>query len=441
MDGSSGAVFGTDGIRGVYGEGLTDGAAMLVGNSLGAAAEGGTIVIGRDTRTSGSNLARSLAEGAAAAGATVADLGIVTTPCVAYAARESGASAGVMISASHNPARYNGIKVFDGEGKKLSRERERLIEEHIARGVMTYAKKRGEVLPSPALAESYLSAVLGRTGRLSGLNVVLDCACGSACAVAPALFRAAGAEVHTLFSSPDGEHINDGCGALHPEVVAEETVRLGADLGLSFDGDADRVIACDEKGNIVDGDKILFVLAPDRLQKGTLPCRAVVGTVLTNLGAEEALAKIGISLVRTDVGDHNVTRCMCENGLLLGSEQSGHVIVGDFLPTGDGIFAGAALAAVMKEKGEPLSRLADIRLFPQISTEVTTEKKTAICADRRLADYISAVTDMLGGTGRVLVRPSGTEPKIRIMTECRDPFLAAFAARSIEMFLRTAFPL
>ncbi len=171
MDGSSGAVFGTDGIRGVYGEGLTDGAAMLVGNSLGAAAEGGTIVIGRDTRTSGSNLARSLAEGAAAAGATVADLGVVTTPCVAYAARESGASAGVMISASHNPARYNGIKVFDGEGKKLSRERERLIEEHIARGVMTYAKKRGEVFPSPALAESYLSAVLGRTGRLSGLSV------------------------------------------------------------------------------------------------------------------------------------------------------------------------------------------------------------------------------------------------------------------------------
>lgn len=434
-------MFGTDGIRGVYGEGLTDGIAMLVGNSLGAAAEGGTIVIGRDTRTSGGNLARSLAEGAAAAGAQVADLGIVTTPCVAYVTRETGASAGVMISASHNPARYNGIKVFESEGKKLPRERELAIEEHIARGTMTYAAERGDVSPSPALAEIYLSAVIERIGSLDGLKIVLDCACGAAFGIAPRLFEALGAKVVAVNSSPDGTRINDGCGALHPETVAEETMRAGADIGLSFDGDADRVIACDEKGDIANGDRLLFALARDRLRKDSLPCSAAVGTVLTNLGTEKALAGVGVALVRTDVGDHNVTRCMCENGYALGAEPSGHIIIGDFLPTGDGVFAGASAAAMIKESGLPLSALCDFPMFPQAGAEIITEHKETVCADPRLIGYVNAVSSMTGKDGRVIVRPSGTEPKIRITAECSDPFLASFAARSIEMFIRTSFAL
>lgn len=429
--------FGTDGIRGVYGEELTDGLAMLAGNALGRAADGGRVILGRDTRTSGENLARTLAEGILAGGGCVTDLGVVTTPCVAFVTRMTGAAAGVMISASHNPPRYNGIKIFDGEGKKLSSQREREIETHIAGAKLFYAAVRGELLPPCGEKEEYIRAVCERTGSLKGLTVALDCALGAAGALAPEIFSRLGAKVHTFFSSPDGAHINEGCGALHPDVIAAQTVRTGADIGLCFDGDADRVIASDEKGGVTDGDKILCVLARDRLQKGALPFSAAVGTLHTNLGAEAAMNETGISLVRTDIGDHNVTRCMCENGYILGGEQSGHIIVGDFLPTGDGVFAGATLAAVVRSSGRPLSELADITLFPQSNADVVTEKKSAICADERLLAYVSALRDMMGQSGRIMLRPSGTEPKIRIMAESKDAFLASFAARSIELFIRT----
>ena len=335
--------FGTDGIRGVYGEELTDGLAMLVGNSLGIFSGKGTVVVGRDTRTSGENLARALAEGALAAGCNVVDLGVVTTPCVAFVTRETGANFGVMVSASHNPPRYNGIKLFAGDGRKLSREKEAAVERHIAEAKLSYAEFRGEKLPSCGMKEHYIDAVCAR-GNLSGVHVVLDTANGAAGELAPEIFSRMGARVDALFTSDDGELINENCGALHPEILANEVVKRGADMGLCFDGDADRVIAADEKGDIVNGDKIIYILARALAADDRLPLSAVVGTLHTNMGVEAGLNGLGIELVRTDIGDHNVIRCMCDAGIMLGGEQSGHIILGDFLPTGDGVGARACHA-------------------------------------------------------------------------------------------------
>ena len=403
--------FGTDGIRGVYGEDLTDGLAMLAGNSLGMSAKGGVVVIGRDTRPSGEELARAIAEGALAAGGNVIDLGIATTPCVAFVTRFIGASSGVMVSASHNPPRYNGIKVFGGDGRKLSSAEEAVIEAHIADQKPNYAPTRGSVLPSDGLKEAYISNICGRIGRLDGLKVVLDCADGGGSETAPEVFERLGADVRALYCSREGAHINEGRGALHPEVAAREVLRTGASLGLSFDGDADRVIACDENGETVNGDGILFVLACTMKKRGSLPLSAAVGTLHTNLGAERALAERGIALVRTDIGDHNVTRCMSENGY------------------------------VMLREGRPLSSLAAYPVYPQRNADIITARKREIATDSSLLRYVAAVEGIMGEGGRVMLRPSGTEPKLRIMTESKDPFLADFAARSIDLFIRTHYEL
>lgn len=218
-------------------------------------------------------------------------------------------------------------------------------------------------------------------------------------------------------------------------------MRRGADIGLCFDGDADRVIAADENGKTVDGDMTIYILARKMKAEGRLPCSAAVGTLHTNMGVEAGLAKLGIDLVRTDIGDHNVIRCMCEAGLALGGEQSGHIILSEFLPTGDGVFAGARLAHVLKESGKKLSELADCQVFPQRNAEVATRHKEKIARDKTLLRYVAAIEDMLGGSGRIMLRPSGTEKKLRIMAESRDAFLADFAARSIELFIRTQFEL
>lgn len=433
--------FGTDGIRGVYGEDLTDGLAMLVGNSLGLSAAGGTVVIGRDNRTSGENLSRALAEGVLAAAGNVIDLGVVTTPCVSYVTRKQKAFAGVMVSASHNPPRYNGIKIFGGDGRKLAKEKESAVERHIADAKLCYAEYRGDILPSGGLADEYKDAICTAVGDLDGLSIVLDCANGASAAVAPDVFARLGARVYPLFTSSDGEKINEGCGALHPTAMAEEVVRRGADMGLCFDGDADRVIAADEYGNIVNGDMTVYILARKMKSEGRLPCSAVVGTLHTNMGTEAGLARLGIDLVRTDIGDHNVIRCMCEAGLALGGEQSGHIILSDFLPTGDGIFAGASLARALKESDKTLSALADCPVYPQRNAEVATLHKDKIARDKTLLRYVATIEDMLGEDGRIMLRPSGTERKLRIMAESKDAFLADFAARSIELFIRTQFDL
>lgn len=426
--------FGTDGIRGVYGEDLTDGLAMLAGGGLGRASGAGFVVMGRDNRLSGEVLARALTEGALAAGTDVLDLGVVTTPCVACVAKELG-GAGVMISASHNPPEYNGLKFFGRDGGKLSREAELVIEEHIARGRITYAEQRGKLLPGEDGREIYARKVMS-AGSLKGLRIVVDCANGAASGLAPELLSRMGAEVVAVGTSRDGALINRGVGALFPEVVADAVRRYGADMGFAFDGDADRVIAADEKGGIVDGDRMIFALACLLSSRGELPDGTVVGTLHTNMGAEKALADKGISLVRTDIGDHNVARVMRENGYALGGEQSGHIIIGSYLPTGDGLLAGAVLARAVAESGTPLSVLTACETYPQVNADIRTRDKAALLADPALAAEVRAVEGMLSPGGRVMLRASGTEDKIRIMAESRDPFLAAFAARTIELFIR-----
>ena len=270
---------------------------------------------------------------------------------------------------------------------------------------------------------------------------MLDTANGAAGELAPEIFSRMGARVDALFTSDDGELINENCGALHPEILANEVVKRGADMGLCFDGDADRVIAADEKGDIVNGDKIIYILARALAADDRLPLSAVVGTLHTNMGVEAGLNRLGIELVRTDIGDHNVIRCMCDAGIMLGGEQSGHIILGDFLPTGDGVAAGAALALAMRRSGLPLSVLDDCKAYPQKNADILTPKKERIVRDRALRAYADAVEDMLGASGRVMIRASGTEPKIRVMAESKDPFLADFAARSIELFIRTNYEL
>lgn len=439
-NGTKNKYFGTDGIRGVYGETLTDSIALLVGGSLGASSEGGTVVVGRDNRTSGESLARALAEGVLAAGGNVLDLGVVTTPCVACLTAAKGAFAGAMISASHNPPSYNGIKIFGADGRKLSADREEEIEARLSEAALACAETRGRMLPAEGAVALYADKVKS-AGRLDGLKIVLDCANGAAAAYAPAIFADMGAEVVALNTSRDGNLINDDCGALFPEVIAAEVVRRGADMGFSFDGDADRVIAADEKGNIVDGDKIIYVLARMLKTRGELPFSTVVGTLHTNMGAEAALASHGIKLVRTDIGDHNVVAKMCAEGFTLGGEQSGHIIIGKYLDTGDGVLAGAVLAKTVLDAGKPLSELADCEIYPQVNVNVRTAKKDEIVRAPALLKYAEAVKGMLSDSGRLMLRGSGTENKLRIMAESKDPFLAAYAARSIEMFIRTNFTL
>lgn len=432
--------FGTDGIRGIYGEELTDGLAMLVGNKLGMSAKGGLVVVGRDTRVSGNNLARAVCEGALAAGADVMDMGVVPTPCVAFVTACRNATFGVMISASHNPPAYNGIKIFGNDGKKLSESKEIEVEKHIAEAKLYYAQYRGNTVGSDDAFACY-DKMFRSACKLDGLNIVLDCANGAAGAVAPELFRRAGACVYVVNDSSDGRLINAGCGALHPDAVAKEVLRTGADMGFSFDGDADRVIAVDENGKVVDGDMIIYILARRLKSQGRLPHDTVVGTIHTNMGVEAALGSLGISLVRTDVGDHNVIEKMCEEGLSVGGEQSGHIILREFSQTGDGMLAGAVLANAVRASGGKLSALNDCRPFPQVNAEIVTAEKEKIVCDKRLRDYVRTIEDMLGERGRIMLRPSGTEKKIRIMAESEDGFLAGFAARSIELFIRSNYSL
>lgn len=432
--------FGTDGIRGVYGEDLTDGLAMLTGNSLGLSAKGGSVIIGRDTRLSGGNLSRALTEGVLAACGKVVDLGVVPTPCIAFAVAHSDAAFGVMLSASHNPPKYNGIKIFGADGRKLTAEQECVIERHIAEASLSYAQRRGEIETSCDAVGAYADNVCS-CGRLNGLKIVLDCANGAASFIAPEIFKRMGADVTAVNVSADGTAINVNCGALHPETAAREVLRTGADLGLSFDGDADRVIAVDERGNIVNGDRIIYVLAGRLQADRALPHASVVGTLHTNMGVEIGLKSLGIDLIRTDIGDHNVIEKMCDAGLALGGEQSGHIILRAFSETGDGILAGAFLADTLKRSGKSLSALADCPLYPQINVDVQTVNKEKIARDKNLLRFVGRVEDMLNENGRIMLRPSGTENKLRIMAESRDGFLAQFAARSIELFVRSNYDL
>ncbi|WP_106767122.1 phosphoglucosamine mutase [Paenibacillus faecalis] len=425
-----GKYFGTDGVRGVANKELTAELAYSIGRCGGYVLTGDkekpTVVIGMDTRISGAMLESALVAGLLSIGAHVIRLGIVSTPAVAYITRLLKADAGVMISASHNPVEDNGIKFFGGDGFKLSDETELKIEElmdadtdELPRPV---GKDLGEVVVDNESKYKYLEYLKTTISkRFDGLKVVLDCANGAAYELAPKLFRELGAEVIAIGAEPNGLNINDECGSTHPERLKEEVVRQGADLGLAFDGDADRLIAIDHTGEEVDGDYILCICGEAMNQAGKLKEGTIVSTVMSNIGFYKACDTLKLKTAKTAVGDRYVMEEMRRGGYNLGGEQSGHVIFLDYNTTGDGILTGIQLVDTIVSSGKRLNELKrSMRKYPQVLVNVRVGDKSKYEGNAQIEAAIKEVEQILGDNGRVLVRPSGTESLIRVMAEGPD---------------------
>lgn len=420
-----GRLFGTDGIRGVANVELTPELAFMVGRAAShvLSRDGGAFVIGRDTRISGEMLEAALVASICSTGGTVLRAGIIPTPGAAYLGRTHGAVA-VAISASHNPVADNGIKFFARDGFKLPDTVEDAIEAALDRADLR-RPTGAEVGRAETLAdavESYADFVASlATVPPSGLRVVVDCAYGAAYAAAPLVWERLGATVIPINAEADGRRINVDCGSTSPEVVRRAVLEHGADLGFAHDGDADRVIAVDETGRIVDGDAIMGLCALHLAGTGRLPGMAVVATVMSNLGLEVALRRAGIALERTKVGDRYVLERMREVGVPLGGEQSGHVIFLDHVTTGDGLVTAVQVANVMMESGRRLSELAaPIQRFPQVLKNVRVAARDGVGAHPAVQAAVGEAERRLGARGRVLVRPSGTEPVVRVMVEAED---------------------
>ncbi|MDQ3438488.1 MAG: phosphoglucosamine mutase [Actinomycetota bacterium] len=407
-------------MRGVANKGLLPEDALGLGLAA-SRAFGGRILIGRDTRLSGEMLARALSAGAASGGADVLDLGVLPTPGVAALAPGLGAAAAGVVSASHNPYPDNGIKFFSGEGRKLSPGKEREIEDLIADDIpRPTGSGIGSVEVLGDAAQTYAEWVLGRLRPAAeGVKVLLDCANGAAYEAAPLVFGEVGADLTLTGTEPTGTNINDGCGSTH----IEELDASGQDVAFAFDGDADRVLAVDEKGNVVDGDRIITILARDKKERGVLSGEVVV-TVMSNLGFFKAMEAMKIPYEVTDVGDRHIAGAMGRLGASLGGEQSGHVILSEYVTTGDGIVTALALLDVMVRSGRPLSELAAaMEVYPQTLINVSVEEPgaaKAVAASGAVGLAVSKAEKRLGDDGRVLLRPSGTEPVVRVMVEHTD---------------------
>ena len=426
-------LFGTDGVRGLANAdltvelslGLAQAAAVVLGKGRvadGRRASGRrpVAVIARDPRISGEFLGAAVAAGLASSGVDVFDAGVVPTPALAFLVGDFKADLGVMISASHNPAPDNGIKFFATGGTKLPDEVEDRIE--AALGQPKLAPRGGDVGRIRRFADAedrYLVHLLASLPhRLDGLHVVLDCAHGAAAGVSPQVFTDAGAKVTVIGADPDGININDGVGSTHLGPLQSAVIAHGADLGIAHDGDADRCLAVDAQGNVVDGDQIMAILAVSMAERGVLEQRTLVATVMSNLGLKRAMAEHDISMVETGVGDRYVLEALAERGLSLGGEQSGHVIMTRFATTGDGILTGLHLAAEVARTGKTLAELASVMtVYPQVLVNVRGVDHHALRTNEAIADAVAAVEAELGDTGRVLLRPSGTEPMVRVMVE------------------------
>ncbi len=434
-------LFGTDGVRGVAGTELTADLAFALGW---AAAEvlGGSgppaFVVGRDTRASGAWLEEALVRGILAAGGSAILAGVVPTPAVSFLTSSLGATAGAVVSASHNPPRYNGIKFFGGTGGKLPDELEERIEALVLGGPPRATGGGGEVRPLGDALERYLDhLVRAAERRLDGLRVVLDTANGAAHRLAPEVLRRLGADVVTIFDRPDGSNINVGCGALHPEVVARAVVAHGADAGVSFDGDADRALFADAAGNVIDGDQVLAACALALKEQGRLPGDRVVATVMSNLGFRRAMEEAGIEVVETPVGDRHVREAMDRTGAVLGGEQSGHLIFAEHAVTGDGLLTAVRFLSLAVRRGVAVGELgAVMRRYPQVLENVPVRDPGAFERNGRVREAIRAAERALGASGRVLVRASGTEPLVRVMVEASSEEAARRHARAIAEVVR-----
>lgn len=438
-------LFGTDGVRGLANELITPALAMELAQAASIVlgfktVEEGTrprAVIAHDSRISGEFIGAAMTAGFAASGVDVLDAGMVPTPAAAYLVASTGADFGVMISASHNPAEDNGIKFLARGGKKLDDAIEDAIEQVYRSKDFRFPThgQVGRVRPLTDGEDRYVTHLLATIPghrRLNGLKVVLDCAHGAASGVSPDAFLALGAKVKVIGAEPDGTNINQGVGSTHPEKLQEAVLEWGADLGIAHDGDADRCMAVDERGQLVDGDQIMSILALAMKESGSLKDDTLVATVMSSLGLEIFLKEHGIKLERTSVGDRYVLEKMKAEGYNLGGEQSGHVIMSDYATTGDGVLTGLHLAAEVVRTGLPLSELANrMQATPQRLINVKGVDRSAVASNRPLQEAIAQAEAQLGDTGRVLLRPSGTEPLVRVMVEAQTQEVADATAQHL----------
>lgn len=429
--------FGTDGIRGVANIEITCLLAHSVGNALASCKKNCRVLIGMDTRVSGDMLLHAVATGVMQGGGDVLDVGVMPTAGIAYLTQYYKADYGVVISASHNPAEYNGIKVFDSNGYKLGDKRERELEQKMAHPYVVKAIATGKYMFMHDSAADYVKFLVSQIEGLKGLRVLVDCSNGAAGRVAKSVFEQAGASVVVVNTSAAGIDINENVGALYASNLSQKVKEGGFDVGFAYDGDADRLIAIDEKGNVVDGDHLLYVLACDAKKKGTLDTGTVVGTHHTNMGVQDALEKHGIKLIREDIGDKYVLERMLKDGSPLGAEQSGHIILGERTTTGDGILASLVVAQIIVDTGKTLSQLDDAKGYAQVNINVPVQDKLRIINSEEVSLEVGKVYEQLAGEGRVLLRASGTEPKIRIMVECKSESKAKTLAKRLESVLKS----
>lgn len=426
-------LFGTDGVRGLAGVDVTAELALNLAKAaafvLGRDARGGsrraTAVVARDPRISGEFIAAAVSAGLASAGVDVLDAGVLPTPAAAYLVADTKSDFGVMISASHNPAADNGIKFFAAGGKKLQDDIQDEIEDAMRRPLAgTTGREVGRIRRFSDAEDRYLVHLLGTLEgqSLKGLHVVIDCAHGAAAGISPDAFSDAGAKVTVIGNDPDGFNINDGIGSTHLGPLQRAVVEHGADLGIAHDGDADRCLAVDSNGSIVDGDKIMAILALSMQNRGKLDKHTLVATVMSNLGLKLAMADQGIDVVETAVGDRYVLEALNAGSYSLGGEQSGHVIMSDYATTGDGILTGLHIAAEVVRSGKTLAELSEcMRVYPQVLVNVTDVDRSRVHSDEVVEQAVHQAELALGGNGRVLLRPSGTEPVVRIMVEAAEP--------------------
>lgn len=428
-----GRLFGTDGVRGVANSELTPELAFKLGKAgahvLSKKKGKPVVLIGKDTRISGDMLEDALSAGILAVGGNVIKVGVLPTPAVAYLVKYYQADVGVVISASHNPFEYNGIKFFNSEGFKLDDEIEDEIEDLILRDIDVNSHITGDKLGKCLEADDdalgiyvrYLAGTIDH--KLDGIKLVLDCANGASYKAAELVYQSLGAEVSVIGNQPDGLNINDGCGSTHPERLQQEVIRKGAFMGLAYDGDADRLIAIDEKGRIIDGDKVICICAKMLKNAGELVDDKVTATVMSNLGFHKYIESMGCSVDVTSVGDRYVLESMINTGCVIGGEQSGHIIFLNHSTTGDGILSSLQLVRAVLESGKKPSELSDeITIYPQVlkNAKVKNENKTKYEKDPEIRAAIQKVEAEMEGRGRVLIRPSGTEPLVRVMLEGED---------------------
>ncbi len=441
-------LFGTDGIRAVAGEAPLDArtihsVGVALSHTLAKHGPAPRLLVGMDTRESSGWISAVIAGGLRQGGATVENAGVITTPGIAYLARRHGFSAGIVISASHNPWQDNGIKIFAGDGYKLPDEQELAIEEEIFRHLAdpAFAPSADSKMP-PVMThyrhqyEGFLrQAVPGLS--LHGKTVVVDCANGAASAIAPELFATLGGTIHLTHSHPDGRNINEHCGALHPEIVARETAQRHADIGITLDGDADRAMFADARGNVVNGDSVLLLAARDLQARDALKDNTVVATTMSNMGLEAALGRDGIRMLRAPVGDKYVLQMMQQHRASLGGEQSGHILFPAHSTTGDGLLTALLVLDILQRSGKPLDELtADLKVFPQVIVNVKVREKQPLEGLPAVARCVTEAEDALAGRGRVVVRYSGTEALARVMIEAESRAEMEHHAQRIAQAIR-----